>query len=330
MVLMAQPFSYRYPAGGRAGQLGLSRTTPSPLPRCAIPRPACRPMPKCCWANWIRARWTGNPTFDGTLEEPRTLPARLAQPAAQRHHRHRRRHGDRCAAPQPAKRWRKACIALIREDPGISPWIRVDATYVPRVRICPHAPKSSPRAASSSICMPTGRGRLTACAPYMKWKTATSWLPRLPHQVSGAKVLTQIADQMQAKKLPLVADLARRVGSREPDSAGDCAALQPGGCRTADEPSVCHHRSGVHLSRQHQRHRPGRASPGQGPDAFPAQLNGWSLPPLLTVRRRLQHRLDKVLVDRLHILDGLLIAFLNIDEVIRHHSLKRIKPKAGS
>ncbi len=78
----------------------------------------------------------------------------------------------------------------------------------------------------------------------------------LPHQVSGAKVLEQIAAQMRNKKLPMVDDLRGRIGPRKPDPSGDCPALQPGGYGTGDEPPVRHHRSGEELPHQPQYDRP--------------------------------------------------------------------------
>ena len=75
MVLMAQPFSYRYPLVDGQGNWGAPDDR-NPSRRCVIPSPACLNMPKCCWASWGRDGRLGA-NFDGTLQEPKMLPARL-------------------------------------------------------------------------------------------------------------------------------------------------------------------------------------------------------------------------------------------------------------
>lgn len=134
----------------------------------------------------------------------------------------------------------------------------------------------------------------------------------LPHQVSGARVLEQIAAQMRNKKLPMVDDLRDESGSRKPDPSGDRAAFQPRGYGAGDEPPVCDHGPGKELPHQPEHDRSGRSPGGEN---LLEILTEWLAFRRDTVRRRLNYRLEKVL-KRLHILEGLLVAFLNIDEVI--------------
>jgi topoisomerase-4 subunit A len=158
----------------------------------------------------------------------------------------------------------------------------------------------------------TGRGSLRLRAVY-EMEDGDIVVTALPYQVSGAKVLTQIADQMQAKKLPLVADLRDESDHENPTRL----VIVPRSNRVDVEQLMNHLFATTDLETTY------RVNMNViGLDGKPQVKNlmdfltEWLEFRLLTVRRRLQHRLDKV-VDRLHILDGLLIAFLNIDEVIR-------------
>ncbi len=135
----------------------------------------------------------------------------------------------------------------------------------------------------------------------------------LPHQVSGAKILTQIAEQMQAKKLPLVADLRDESDHENPTRL----VIVPRSNRVDVEQLMNHLFATTDLESTYRVNMNVIGLDGRPQvKGLMDFLTEWLEFRLLTVRRRLQHRLDKV-IDRLHILDGLLIAFLNIDEVIR-------------
>ncbi|MEE3215251.1 MAG: DNA gyrase subunit A, partial [Pseudomonadota bacterium] len=135
----------------------------------------------------------------------------------------------------------------------------------------------------------------------------------LPYQVSGAKVLEQIAAQMQAKKLPMVADLRDESTHEEPTRL----VIEPRSNRVDIEAMMAHLFATTDLEKNVRVNlnvigldgRP-RVMP------LPELLGEWFDFRRTTVRRRLEHRLGKV-NDRLHLLEGLLIAYLNIDEVIR-------------
>ena len=144
----------------------------------------------------------------------------------------------------------------------------------------------------------------------------------LPHQVSGARVLEQIAAQMQAKKLPMVADLRDESDHENPTRL--VIVLRSN--RVDADGLMSHLFASTDLERSYRVNMNVIGLDGRpGVRDLAAMLREWLDFRRTTVRRRLQYRLDQVL-RRLHILDGLLVAFLNIDEVIaiiRHED----KPK---
>ncbi len=140
----------------------------------------------------------------------------------------------------------------------------------------------------------------------------------LPHQVSGAKILEQIAAQMQAKKLPMVADLRDESDHEEPTRL----VITPRSNRVDKDALIAHLFATTDLERNYRVNMNVIGLNGLPQvKGLKALLSEWLIFRQDTVVRRLQHRLDKVSA-RLHILEGLLIAYLNIDEVIaiiRHH-----------
>src|SRR5690606_133532 len=135
----------------------------------------------------------------------------------------------------------------------------------------------------------------------------------LPHQVSGAKVLEQIADQMQKKKLPMVTDLRDESDHENPTRL----IITPRSGRVDVEQLMGHLFATTDLEKNYRINLNMIGLDGRPRvKSLDTILNEWLQYRMITVRRRLQHRLDKV-EDRLHILEGLLVAFLNIDEVIR-------------
>jgi topoisomerase-4 subunit A len=134
----------------------------------------------------------------------------------------------------------------------------------------------------------------------------------LPHQVSPAKVLEQIAQQMQAKKLPMVEDLRDESDHENPTRL----VIVPRSNRVDLEQLMDHLFATTGLERNHRVNFNIIGINGK-PQVLNLRdlLKEWLAFRTDTVKRRLNHRLDQV-VDRLHILDGLLVAYLNIDEVI--------------
>ena len=158
----------------------------------------------------------------------------------------------------------------------------------------------------------TGKGSIKMRAIY-HIENGDIVITALPHQVSGAKILEQIAAQMQAKKLPMVADLRDESDHENPTRL----VIEPRSNRVDTEMVMSHIFASTDLERSY------RVNINMiGVDGRPAVkglveiLSEWLSFRINTTRRRLNYRLDKI-NRRLHLLDGLLIAFLNIDEVIR-------------
>ncbi|MEO5573133.1 MAG: DNA topoisomerase IV subunit A, partial [Gammaproteobacteria bacterium] len=134
----------------------------------------------------------------------------------------------------------------------------------------------------------------------------------LPHQTSGAKILEQIAAQMNAKKLPMIEDLRDESDHENPTRL----VIVPRSNRVEIEPLMAHLFATTDLERSYRVNMNMIGTNGR-PQVknLRTTLSEWLEFRTEIVRRRLQYRLDKIIA-RLHILDGLLIAFLNIDEVI--------------
>ena len=167
----------------------------------------------------------------------------------------------------------------------------------------------------------TGQGSLKMRAIYTK-ENGDIIITALPYQVSGAKILEQIAGQMQAKKLPMVADLRDESDHENPTRL----VIEPRSNRIDSESLMSHLYATTDLERSYRVNMNVIGLDGK-PQVKPLNvlLNEWLSFRTETVRKRLESRLEKV-VERLHILDGLLIAFLNIDEVI-HIIRNEDKPK---
>ncbi|MFZ5560805.1 MAG: DNA topoisomerase IV subunit A [Pseudomonadota bacterium] len=306
MVLMAQPFSYRYPLVDGQGNWG-SPDDPKSFAAMRYTESRLSPYAEVLLAELEQGTVDWQPNFDGTLEEPRVLPARLPNLLL---------NGTTGIAvgmatdvpPHNLREIARACIALL-QDPGIS--LDELCEIVPGPDFPTHAEIITPRHELINMYA-SGRGGLRMRAVY-EMEDGDIVVTALPYQVSGAKVLTQIAEQMQARKLPLVADLRDESDHENPTRL----VIVPRSNRVDVEQLMNHLFATTDLESTY------RVNMNViGLDGKPQVKNlmdflaEWLEFRLLTVRRRLQHRLDKV-TDRLHILDGLLIAFLNIDEVIR-------------
>lgn len=306
MVLMAQPFSYRYPLVDGQGNWG-SPDDPKSFAAMRYTEARLSPYADTLLAELEQGTVDWQPNFDGTLDEPCVLPARLPNLLL---------NGTTgiavgMATDIPAHNLREvasAAVALLN-DPGMS----LDD-------LCEHI-QGPDLATAAEIITPrhelvqmyaTGRGGFKMRAVYVV-EDGDVVVTALPHQVSGAKILTQIADQMQAKKLPWVADLRDESDHENPTRL----VIVPRSNRVDVEQLMGHLFATTDLETSYRVNMNVIALDGR-PRVMGLleMLSEWLEFRTLTVRRRLQHRLDKVNA-RLHILDGLLIAFLNIDEVIR-------------
>jgi len=306
MVLMAQDFSYRYPIVDGQGNWG-STDDPKSFAAMRYTESRLRPYAQTLLSELGQGTVEWTPNFDGTLEEPKLLPARLPNVLL---------NGTQGIAvgmatdipPHNLKEMAAACIELL-DDP--------EATLA---TLCKHvqgpdfptgAEIITPRSELRAIYK-TGNGTFRARAVY-EVEDGEIVIHGLPYQVSGAKVLEQIAGQMRAKKLPMVEDLRDESDHEHPTRL----VITPRSNRVDVEQVMAHLFATTDLERSYRVNINVIALDGR-PKVFGLKdlLTEWLQYRTGTVRRRLKFRLAKVQA-RLHILDGMLIAFLNLDEVIR-------------
>jgi len=305
MVLMAQPFSYRYPLVDGQGNWG-APDDPKSFAAMRYTEARLSRFSEVLLSELGQGTVDWNPNFDGTMKEPCTLPARLP---------HILLNGITGIAvgmatdipPHNVREMANACVHLI-EHPKAEMAELLD--YVQGPDYPTDAEIITPKADIEKIYQ-TGRGSIKMRAVY-DVEQGEVVITALPHQTSGGKILEQIAGQMQAKKLPMVVDLRDESDHENPIRM----VIVPRSNRVDIEQLMQHLFASTDLEKSY------RVNLNMiGLDNRPAVknlkdiLSEWLEYRRETVRRRLQYRLDKVLA-RLHILDALLIAYLNIDEVI--------------
>jgi len=306
MVLMAQPFSLRYPLIDGQGNWG-SQDDPKSFAAMRYTEARLTPFAQALLSELEQGTVEWGANFDGTLQEPKLLPARLP---------HVLLNGASGIAvgmatdipPHNVGEVIAACIRLL-EDKRISDDDLYAAILGPDFPT--EAELITPQAEIRKI-YDTGSGSLRLRAAW-EMEDGDVVVTALPYQVSGTKVQAQIAAQMQAKKLPMVEDLRDESDHENPTRI----VITPRSNRVDIEGLMTHLFATTDLERTY------RVNLTMiGLDGRPRQMNlrellgDWLKFRIETVRRRLQFRYDKVLT-RLHILDGYLIAYLNIDEVIR-------------
>jgi topoisomerase-4 subunit A len=306
LVLMAQPFSYRYPIVDGQGNFGSSdepksfaamRYTESRLTRYA--EVLLSELGEGT-ADWV-------PNFDGTLEEPSLLPARLPNVLL---------NGATGIAvgmatdipPHNLREVAAACVRLL-DDPKATVAQLLEHVQGPDF---PTGAEIVSSREDLARMYETGNGTFRARARY-EIEDGEIIVTELPHQVSGAKVLEQIAAQMRAKKLPMVEDLRDESDHEHPTRL----VITPRSNRVDVEQVMAHIFATTDLERSYRVNLNVIARDGR-PRVMGLKelLEEWLAFRVDTVTRRLTHRRDK-LNARLHILDGLLVAYLNLDEVIR-------------
>ena len=305
MVLMAQPFSYRYPLVDGQGNWG-APDDPKSFAAMRYTESRLSKYAEVLLSELGHGTVDWVPNFDGTMNEPKMLPARLPNILL---------NGTTGIAvgmatdipPHNAREVAEALVALLEK-----PTLNLDEImgYIPGPDFPTEAEIISSREDIRKIYQ-NGRGSVRMRAVWEK-EDGNAVITALPHQVSGAKVLEQIASQMRAKKLPMVEDLRDESDHENPTRL----VIVPRSNRVDLEQVMTHLFATTDLERSY------RVNLNMiGLDNRPAVkglveiLTEWIAYRRQTVRNRLNHRLDKVL-RRLHILDGLLIAYLNIDEVI--------------
>ncbi|MFT5138747.1 MAG: topoisomerase-4 subunit A [Lysobacterales bacterium] len=317
MVLMAQPFSFRYPLIDGQGNFG-SPDDPKSFAAMRYTESRLAPYSRSLLQELGMGTVDWQANFDGTLNEPCMLPARLPNILL-----------NGCTGiavgmatdipPHNLNEIVSACIRLLD-----NPKSTVE-------ELCEHV-KGPDYPTNAEIITPredlmrmyeTGHGSVKMRAVWER-EGGEIIVNALPHQVSPAKILEQIAMQMRAKKLPMVEDLRDESDHENPTRL----VIVPRSNRVDIEQLMNHLFATTDLEKNY------RANFNIiGNNGKPSVLNlrnllkQWLVFRLNTVTRRLEHRLDQV-VDRLHILEGLLVAYLNIDEVI-HIIRTEETPKAA-
>ena len=305
MVLMAQPFSYRYPLVDGQGNWG-APDDPKSFAAMRYTESRLSKISEILLSELGQGTVDFQPNFDGTLEEPQYLPARLP---------HILLNGTTGIAvgmatdipPHNINEVADAAVLLL-DNPkaGLDDVLNIiqGPDFPTEAEII--SPKDDIRKMYE-----TGRGSIKMRATWHK-EEGEIIISALPHQSSPSKIIAQIAEQMTAKKLPMVEDIRDEADYENPVRI----VLVPRSNRVDTDALMAHLFATTDLEKSY------RVNMNMiGLDHKPAVkgllqvLTEWLTFRRTTVTRRLQHRLDKVLA-RLHILDGLMIAFLNIDEVI--------------
>ncbi len=306
MVLMAQPFSYRYPLIDGQGNWG-SPDDPKSFAAMRYTESRLTPFAQVLLSELEQGTVAWVPNFDGTLEEPKIMPARLP---------HVLLNGTTGIAvgmatdipPHNAREVAAACVRLLEKPDSTTGELM---KYILGPDYPTEAEIVTSRAEIRALYN-TGLGSIRARAKWQR-ENGEIVITALPHQVSPAKVLMQIDQQRQQKKLPMVEDLRDESDHENPIRL----VIVPRSGRIDPAEIMDHLFATTDLERSYRVNLNVIGLDGR-PRVFNLKelLNEWLKFRMVTVRRRLQHRLDKVLA-RLHILDGLLIAYLNLDEVIR-------------
>lgn len=316
MVLMAQPFSYRYPFVDGQGNWG-SIDDPKSFAAMRYTEAKLSRYADLLLSELEQGTVEWTPNFDGTLTEPALMPAQVPNVLL---------NGTMGIAvgmatdipPHNLEEVLNACLHLLK-----APEAKIAdlMTFIPGPDYPTYGELITPRQDILKM-YETGSGSVRLRASY-RVEDDEIILYALPYQVSGAKILEQIAAQMQAKKLPMVVDLRDESTHEEPirlvivmrSNRVDVEALMNHLFVTTDLEKSCR----INLNMIGLDGRPQVKN-------LKMILTEWLEFRETTLELRLRHRLEKVLA-RLHILDGLLLAFLNIDEVI-HIIRQEDEPKA--
>lgn len=305
MVLMAQPFSYRYPLVDGQGNWG-APDDPKSFAAMRYTESRLSRFSEVLLSELGQGTVDWQPNFDGTMKEPKMLPARLP---------HILLNGVTGIAvgmatdipPHNAREVAAAAVHMID-----NPKADLDALmeFVKGPDYPTEAEVITPKAELKKVYR-TGRGSIKMRAVWHK-ENGDIVITSLPHQVSGAKLLEQIATQMRAKKLPMVEDLRDESDHENPTRI----VVVPRSNRIDCEQLMNHLFASTDLEKSFRVNLNMLGLDGRPQvKGLVSIISEWLEYRRITVRRRLQHRLDKVTA-RLHILEGLLAAYLNIDEVI--------------
>ena len=306
LVLMAQPFSYRYPLIEGQGNFG-SSDDPKSFAAMRYTESKLTPIAEVLLGELGQGTVDWTPNFDGTLEEPSWMPARLP---------HLLLNGTTGIAvgmatdvpPHNLNEIVSACVRLL-DDPDAS--VRDLCEHVRGPDYPTEAEIITPSADLVAM-YETGIGSVRTRGTFAR-EASNIVVTALPYQVSPSKVIEQIATQMRAKKLPWLEDIRDESDHANPTRI----VLIPRSNRVDADQLMGHLFATTDLERSYRVNMNVIGADGR-PQVKNLRmlLSEWLAFRFETVTRRLQHRLDKV-ERRLHLLEGLLVAFLNLDEVIR-------------
>lgn len=305
MALMAQPFSFRYPLVHGQGNWG-SADDPKSFAAMRYTEAKLDKFSEVLLSELGQGTVDWKPNFDGSLKEPNVLPARVPMVLL---------NGSTGIAvgmatdipPHNISEVCEACVHLL-----VTPEATVKelCKFIKGPDYATGAELITPKEQIQKI-YETGNGSVKLRGVY-KLEKGNIVVHELPFQVSGAKVIEQIAQQMLSKKLPMVADVRDESDYQHPTRL----VIIPKSDKVDVDKLMSHLFNSTDLERNYRVNLNIIGTNGK-PQVKPLDvlLTEWLEFRVLTVKRRLEHALNKV-VDRLHIIDGFLIAFLNIDEVI--------------
>jgi topoisomerase-4 subunit A len=305
MVLMAQPFSYRYPLIDGQGNWGSIDDAKS-FAAMRYTEARLASYSELLLSELGQGTIDWQPNFDGTLEEPTLLPARLPNILL---------NGTTGIAvgmatdipPHNLTEVTQACIHLLKHpDTSVTDL----CTLIPAPDYPTEAEIITPAPDLRRI-YETGNGSLRMRATYVS-ENGDIIITALPHQTSGSKIITQIAAQMTTKKLPMIEDVRDESDHENPVRL----VIVPRSNRIDADSVMKHLFATTDLERSYRINLNMIGLDGR-PQVKNLQilLSEWLEYRQQTVRRRLQYRLDKI-TKRLHLLEGFQIAYLNIDEII--------------
>jgi topoisomerase-4 subunit A len=305
MVLMAQTFSYRYTLVEGQGNWG-SLDDPKSFAAMRYTEAKLSKYAEVLLTELGQGTVEWQPNFDGTMQEPKLLPAQIPNLLL---------NGTSGIAvgmstdipPHNLREVGQACIKLLEAPKSTV----ADLCEIIKGPDYPTEAEIITPINEIAEMYESGKGALRMRAVY-EVEDGDIVVTALPYQTSGAKVLEQIAQQMQAKKLPMVADLRDESDHENPTRL----VIEPRSNRVDKESLMMHLFATTDLEKTYRVNMNVIGNDGN-PQVKDLKtiLKEWLVFRTETVTRRLQYRLDKVL-DRLHLLEGFLIAFLNIDEVI--------------
>ncbi|MGA8277324.1 MAG: DNA topoisomerase IV subunit A [Rhodanobacteraceae bacterium] len=306
MVLMAQPFSYRYPLIDGQGNFG-STDDPKSFAAMRYTESRLAPIAELLLTELGHGTVDFRNNFDGTLKEPSWLPARVP---------HVLLNGATGIAvgmatdipPHNLSEIVTACVRLL-DEPSVSVAALCEHVRGPDF---PTAAEIITPGNELAAVYATGIGSVRCRAVYTR-EDGNVVVTALPYQVSPSKILEQIAAQMRAKKLPMVEDLRDESDHENPVRL----VLMPRSSRVDCDEMMQHLFATTDLERSYRVNLNVIGLDGRPQVKNLKQiLTEWLRFRSDTVTRRLQHRLARV-EQRLHLLEGLRIAYLNLDEVIR-------------